>query len=143
MSSNHPIWTQFASNDINNFLHCLNCSHVFKSIPKTTSLKNHYINKIIPIQEEETFTSSIIDNESNYEIEEIVQSNNQISQNNIEELEENQFHIQENNINNINSINKFDIIKNIKSIDVYNDAFKMKIDYNKIKINRKCKIEFK
>ncbi|CAG8828333.1 10141_t:CDS:1, partial [Cetraspora pellucida] len=129
------------------------CTHSYPNTTVETVLKNHFMNKHKDLwinirrntkmggkekrkqkevyrYEEEIFTPSIFDNESNYE-NEVTQSDNQINQD---------IEIEENNT----SIEEFSIVKNIKSIEVYDDkTFKMKVDHNKIEINGRCKIEFK
>ncbi|CAG8564672.1 13559_t:CDS:1 [Cetraspora pellucida] len=162
---NHPIWTQFASNDANNSIICLECSHYYSSTPRVTTLKNHFIvkhpeiwerirknkknggykgknkQKYIQEQQEEASNSSSVNVESNHENEENFQiENNDINiSESIENIEGQIIRKDNSNLN-----NGFSIVKNIKSIEVVNNKnFEIEIKDNKIKINGKCKIEFK
>ena len=147
----HSIWSYFPSDVRTKAYICLEYKHSYKITIDETILKNHFRDKhpniwkqirkytrgrktktkqITYIQEE-----VLTPIESNYES--IVHFENQTNQD-----EENQILIHENT--NIHSLNVFNIIDSIKSIDVIDDnKCEMEFEYNKIKITGKCKIEFK
>ncbi|CAG8767247.1 4804_t:CDS:2, partial [Cetraspora pellucida] len=136
----HPIWTYFASNDLTKTYICLQYKNDY-SYPKSTNeskLKNYFMIKYSEIwnfikknkrgckkkTKQLTFHQEVSSPiEATYES--VVQFQDQITN-------DNQISIHE-NTNSIQSVNTFNIINNIKSIEVNNSKkIEIEFEYNKI-----------